>query len=100
MVRGLPHTGFFKSAVRSFLEETKQSAGGNGHGLVLFGEMVSVLWEEGNHAGALALESLWNEVLSEKPLHLHCAYPRSLFSKDTAGLMDICESHSHIVGAN
>jgi DcmR-like sensory protein len=99
MVRGLPHTGFFKSAIRSLLEDAKKSAGGKERGLIAFGEMVSALWDEGNHAGALALENLWNDVLSERAFHLHCAYPRSFFSQDTAGLMDICESHSHIVGA-
>jgi hypothetical protein len=100
MVRGLPHAGFFKSAVRSLLEDAKKSASGKEQGLIAFGEMVSVLWDEGNHAGALALENLWNDLLSEKAFHLHCAYPRSFFSKDKAGLMDVCESHSHIVGAN
>jgi len=65
---------------------------------VIFGEMVAVLWDEGNRVGALALEHLWNDLLNNQAFHLHCAYPRTLFAGDEAGLFNICESHSQVVG--
>lgn len=99
MLRGLPHTEFFKSFVGNLLKNAKKSARTRDQGLVIFGEAVSVLWDEGNHAGALALERLWNEILSDRALHLHCAYPRFLFSEDHAGMIDICECHSQVIGA-
>src|SRR5438128_2169854 len=72
--------------------------GEHDRGLVVFGEMVSVLWNEGNRVGALALEHLWNEVLKQQAFQLHCAYPRTLFVGDEAGIFNICESHSQILG--
>ena len=64
------------------------------------GEMVSVLWEQGNKTGALALERLWNELPNERAFHLHCAYPRAIFSQDDSGFANICDTHSHVlVGA-
>jgi hypothetical protein len=58
---------------------------------------VADLWAEGNKAGALALEKLWNDTLNESAFHLHCAYPRSLFGKNDGGLRSICNAHSHIL---
>jgi len=34
-------------------------------GLPFFGEMVAILWSEGNKVGALELERLWNDVLKD-----------------------------------
>jgi hypothetical protein len=43
----------------------------------LYGEMVAVLWREGNITGALQLEQLWNVYLSEHPVPLLCAYAQA-----------------------
>jgi hypothetical protein len=32
-----------------------------------FGEMIALLWEGGNAAGAIELERLWNELAEERP---------------------------------
>jgi DcmR-like sensory protein len=97
MIRGMPHAAFFRSFVRSLLANIKQSAKED-QGLVMFGEMVSVLWDEGNHAAALEIERLGNDILNEEAFHLHCAYPRSLFSEDKTGFREVCEKHSHVIG--
>jgi hypothetical protein len=98
MVDGLPDPELFASAVGDLLADAKKAARSKDLGLVVFGEMVAVLWDEGNRVGALALERMWNELLNQNAFHLHCAYPRALFSKDEAGIFNICESHSHVVG--
>jgi hypothetical protein len=98
MADGLPDSELFHLSIRKLLEESRPGSGGDDRGLVVFGEMVSVLWDEGNRVGALALEHLWNEVLKEQAFHLHCAYPRTLFAGDEAGLFNICESHSQVLG--
>ena len=98
MVRGMPDECSFELSVGKVLSDAKAAALSNEHGLVVFGEMVSVLWEEGNKGGALALERLWNDLLNQRAFHLHCAYPRRLFSEDQEGMINISESHSHIVG--
>jgi hypothetical protein len=96
MLRGMPHAAFFKSFLRSLLATAKQSVSED-QGLVVFGEMVSVLWDEGNHAAAFEVERLGNDILSEGACQMHCAYPRSLFSEDATGLREICESHSDVI---
>jgi hypothetical protein len=98
MLDDMPDPELFRSSLDEVLGEVKKAFPGQVEGLVIFGEMVAVLWDQGNHAGALALEYLWNELLNERAFHLHCAYPRALFSKNEAGIFNICESHSHVVG--
>jgi hypothetical protein len=97
MVKGLPDPNLFVSSVSKRVRELK-TARDEDQGVVVFGEMVSVLWDEGNKIGALALEGLWNDLLNETAFHLHCAYPRALFSQDEAGILNVCESHSHVLG--
>ncbi len=63
----------------------------------VFGEMVALLWDEDNVAGAIALEELWNQAADERAFHLHCAYPTGPLRE--AGLDDIarvCETHSSV----
>jgi signal transduction histidine kinase/ActR/RegA family two-component response regulator len=40
-----------------------------------FGEMVALLWAAGNHAGAIRLEELWNDLQKAHSFSLFCAYP-------------------------
>ena len=98
MVKGMPDPKLFLSTVGQLLLEVKKAARSKDLGLTVFGEMVAVLWDKGNKAGALALESLWNDLLNERAFHLHCAYPRSLFSQDEPGMLNVCESHTHVAG--
>lgn len=99
MVKGTPNSDLFLESVGKLLVDAKKTARSKDQGLVVFGEMVAVLWDEGNKAGALELERLWNDLLNERAFHLHCAYPRALFSQDETGMLNICDSHSHVLGA-
>jgi hypothetical protein len=66
-----------------------------------FGEMVAVLWEEGNVTGALELEELWNGLLDEVEFSLFCAYPNSIVADDQGTpLAEVCALHSDVVGAH
>jgi len=98
MVKDTPDPKLFLASVGKLLMDVQKAARSKDMGLTVFGEMVAVLWDKGNKAGALALESLWNDLLNERAFHLHCAYPRSLFSQDEAGMLNVCESHSHVAG--
>lgn len=79
------------------LVRTTRGGFGNIH---LYGEMVSILWSEGNRAGALALEELWNDLAGHQPFELLCAYPTSFFELGigSAEFWHICERHtdSHV----
>lgn len=99
MVDGMPDKKRFLDSVGNLLKEAKKSARSKDQGLTVFGEMVAVLWEQGNKAGALQLEALWNDVMNERVFHLHCAYPRWNFTNDgdQTGMAEICHAHSHVL---
>ncbi len=100
MVNGLPDRERFLRSVGELVLSAKQAARNASRGLTAFGEMVAVLWEQGNQAGALQLEALWNDLLNDRIFHLHCAYPRALFAgaENAAAIQAICDGHSHVVG--
>jgi anti-sigma regulatory factor (Ser/Thr protein kinase) len=65
----------------------------------VFGEMVALLWDDGNVTAALELETMWNELRAQYPFTLYCAYPMSTLDGD-ADLGDakrICDAHSRVV---
>ncbi|MDQ3472476.1 MAG: ATP-binding protein [Acidobacteriota bacterium] len=66
-----------------------------------FGEMVALLWAEGNYTGAIRLEELWNNLQKEHCFSLFCAYPMSSFVGEKFGnpLGSVCTSHSRVIPA-
>ena len=94
MVDGAPRAEKFEAHVGSLVEAATE----DGCGVRVFGEMVAVLWQQGNVAAAIQLEGLWNELARSRPLTLLCAYPTSVL--DLAALADanrVCELHSSVV---
>lgn len=64
----------------------------------IYGEMVAVLWAEGNPLAAIHLERLWNKLGAQRDFSLLCGYPSSAFQ---GGDMDfafreVCVCHSKI----
>lgn len=66
-----------------------------------FGEMVAVLWSNGQSTAALELEELWNELLGHHPFSLLCAYPLSSLGRPTSlqTIVDIAKRHGDVIGA-
>ncbi|MEO5936264.1 MAG: MEDS domain-containing protein [Terriglobales bacterium] len=100
MVEGRPNRERFRDAVGNLIRECRFTARSANRGLTAFGEMVAILWKEGNRQAALELESLWNELLSDRTFHLHCAYPKHAMTSagDDLAFQSVCEHHSHIIG--
>ncbi len=100
MVDGFPDRERFLSVIGNLIARARQSAWNSQRGVTVFGEMVAVLWEQGNRIAALQLESLWNDLLYDREFHLHCAYPRNIFrtNAEAAMIRAICDVHSHVVG--
>ncbi len=48
----------------------------------MFGEMVALLWADGQTGAAVDLEAMWNELASQYSFSLLCAYPASAVSGD------------------
>jgi signal transduction histidine kinase/ActR/RegA family two-component response regulator len=65
-----------------------------------FGEMVAVLWAEGNPDAAVQLEEQWNELTKLYTFSLFCAYPMSGFGgKAGAGFDAVCKCHTRVLPA-
>jgi PAS domain S-box-containing protein len=63
-----------------------------------YGEMVDLLWKDGNTEGAIALEELWNDLAQKHSFNLLCAYAMGSFFKEshTQGFRAICDAHRHV----
>jgi PAS domain S-box-containing protein len=64
-----------------------------------YGEMVDLLWKDGNIEGAIALEELWNELAVKYSFSLLCAYSMGNFFKEahTHSFRQICAHHGRVV---
>jgi len=73
-------------------------ARGNGRRVRAFGEMVALLWDQGNKGATIVLEQLWHRLCASSGLSLLCAYPQlSVLGDDLPGEKDIRELHTLIV---
>src|SRR4051812_13011481 len=91
---GLPDEELFDALGHKLVAQ----AGADGDRSVrLFGEMVGVLWAEGNIAAAIQLENLWDRLIREVRAPLFCAYPRSLFAGDDNAFRGVCQMHTLVL---
>lgn len=81
MVAGLPDQDKFMSVVTGAMS-CLESGAKRDFRLVAFGEMVALLWAEGNREGALRLEQLWNELARTRSFSLRCGYPLNSFYRE------------------
>lgn len=73
-------------------------ARGNGRKVRAFGEMVAILWAEGNPSAAIELENLWNKLQAIEKFPLFCAYPHAGFTDAAAASINhVCAAHSRII---
>jgi len=66
-----------------------------------YGEMVALLFREGNTEATVGLEELWNELAGTHDFDLCCAYALDDFNRAThlEPFQRICAVHSHVVPA-
>jgi signal transduction histidine kinase len=64
-----------------------------------FGEMVDLLWADGNPNAALRLEELWDEAVADGAVKLLCAYSIERFCReaDARRFQHVCDRHSHVL---
>ena len=94
---GAPNPRKFDTCVGAVVERTRRD---NGHATVrAFGEMVDLLWQEGNTSGAIRLEELWNALGSRCALSLLCAYAAgpSYVTIDDGAVEAVRRQHTHVV---
>ncbi len=77
------------------VNELFQAARGPGRRVRVFGEMVALLWRQGQASATMRLEALWNEYLEQETFCLFCAYAESDFPEDARpSLAHICAQHT------
>jgi anti-sigma regulatory factor (Ser/Thr protein kinase) len=95
------HDGVLDSAgFDSTVGAVIRRATSTGHPVDAYGEMVALLWQAGNVAGALELEDLWNGLAERVPFSLLCTYPSRLMqpAEALAGFSDVCNAHTRVLG--
>lgn len=76
------------------------AAASRGSRVVMFGEMVALLWSSGRQDAAVRLEELWNELSNEREFALLCGYSMTqMASGPWKAAGDACASHSHALPA-
>jgi KaiC/GvpD/RAD55 family RecA-like ATPase len=97
MMDGQPDWELFEQAVGGICEELRGRVGGRG--IRAFGEMVGLLWMEGQHSAAIRLEEYWNRLLEGNAVCLFCAYPIDPFGGDfeLSRLQALLGVHTHLL---
>ena len=97
MVRSCPDERLFDKVVGALVRKELKHYGK----LRAFGEMVALLWDDGNANAAIRLEDLWNDLAKTNNFALLCAYPIDAFadSQSTEQFLHICHQHSHVLPA-
>lgn len=63
-----------------------------------YGEMVGLLWDDGDVESVIALEQLWNDLQADATFSLLCGYPASALSGGSADLIvPVCDTHSDVL---
>jgi signal transduction histidine kinase/ActR/RegA family two-component response regulator len=97
MVDGTPEAGSFNE----FMGGVIASVTDGRSRISAFGEMVALLWAEGNHAAAIRLEELWNDLQRKHSFSLFCAYPMNGLGGERfiEATGSVCKVHSRVIPA-
>ena len=97
MIDGSPEPGRFAEVIGQLIA---RAAHGRSR-VRVFGEMVALLWAEGNRGAALQLEELWNRLGETSLFSLFCAYPMNGFCGEAMAepLSHVCTTHSRVIPA-
>ncbi len=95
MVDGLPDAEKFENSVGKLVKDFKARY----PRIRAFGEMVNILWEENNLAGALKLEELWTDLNKRIHFSLLCGYSSTRFKNkmNIEAFNAICTAHTHLI---
>jgi len=96
---GWPDAALFMEVLGGVLGQAAAAGGGTDSRISAFGEMVALLWTQGNAEAAVRLEQLWNELAQNYSLSLRCAYPMNGFDREyhSDSFLRICTEHSHVI---
>jgi hypothetical protein len=96
MIRGRPDQERFDQTISNAVQSLPR---GPGRMIRAYGEMVGILWANGEYSAAIRLEEHWNRILAGLNATLFCAYPIDVFGPDfeASAVHAILCDHSHLV---
>lgn len=97
LVADQPNPVLFKIRLGEVIEHVY---GGRQRGPIrAYGEMVDLLWQDGNCDAAIKLETLWNQLSTVYEFSLLCGYAVGHFHEETRDrrYQDVCDLHSHVI---
>jgi hypothetical protein len=96
MVDGQPDPRKFEASVGGLIAELVEKR--SSRTLIrAYGEMVDVLWRQGQETAAIHLELLWNRLAGQYGFALLCGYAMGNFYKQTSLFEEVCRQHTHIL---
>jgi signal transduction histidine kinase len=97
MVEGSPEPALFARVIGDIIARAAEG----GQCVRIFGEMVALLWADGNYDAAIRLEELWNYLQETYSFSLFCSYPMNGFGGEALAkpLSDVCVGHSRVIPA-
>jgi signal transduction histidine kinase/ActR/RegA family two-component response regulator len=97
MVDGQPNAELCFQVIGSIIERAAEGR----PRVRIFGEMVALLWAEGNCDAAIRLEELWNNLGKTHPFSLFCAYTLNGFNGEDFAerLGHVCAGHTRVIPA-
>lgn len=96
MAEGRPDDRHFEATIGTLIRSAEAAAGGGR--VVVFGEMVALLWNQGKHEATVRLEQLWNNLSTRHSFYLLCGYRLEDFDPTQHQQMffNICGEHTQI----
>jgi hypothetical protein len=95
MVNDRPEPAVFAREVGALIE--RQLRGRTRTVVRAYGEMVDVLWKDGNSDAAITLEILWNKLAATYGFALLCGYSMGNFYKQVEQFHEVCRQHTQVV---
>jgi hypothetical protein len=94
MVEGCPDEALFSKVTSKLLARAR----GDGRKVRAFGEMVAILWSEGNAPATVGLELLWSKLGQAENFPVFCAYPKVAFENESSVPYQlVCDAHSQLL---
>lgn len=89
----------FMATIGPILSRAKAAAEEENPRIAVFGEMVALLWMDGQSEAAIKLEQFWNVLAKTNTFTLWCGYPLAEFSKTEHSdpFERICAAHSSVI---
>ena len=93
MVDGVPSWNAFRETVGGLIAELRLRY----PTVRAYGEMVDVLWQQGQAEAAIRLEMLWNKLAQSHGFALLCGYSMGNFYKKAEQFQTVCDLHTHVM---